>query len=78
MDVKLYPIRLTYTYEKIYKPTNEWASDYDCEPSQEGFIEDSISEFYEDIMNFKMSQRAQVEVLDFPIDIQWESWDNDD
>ena len=77
MDIKLYPVKLTFTYEKICKPTNEWASDFtEDEPCQEAFIEDCVSEFYEEIMHFKMSQRAEVEILDFPIDIQWEAWDN--
>jgi len=77
MNIQLCPIKLTFTYEKIYTPTNEWAYDLESEPCQEGFIEDCMTEFYDEIMKLEMDQRAQVELLKCPIDIQWESWDEE-
>jgi hypothetical protein len=78
MNIKVRPIKLTFTYEKIYTPTNEWASDYDIEPCQESFIDDCTSEFYTDIMKLEIDQKAHVELIGYPIDIEWADSDNEE
>jgi hypothetical protein len=78
MKIPLKAVTVIYTRTRTFIPTTEMFDDWDVEPSQEGFEEEVIGEFFDTILedvggNGNPMPYTHVEQLgDVEIDFDWE------
>ena len=78
MKIPLKAVKVIYTRTRTFIPTTEMFDDWDVEPSQEGFEEEVIGEFFDTILEDvggkgnPMSHTHVEQLATVEIDFDWE------